>query len=566
MLLLSLLAPSAFAQTLHYQGDIQGGMAIDGSGVSTAYAGTTTLYTGDTLDITIPSTATVKEVWAVVTAKASGFNGDPATTTVINGVYLSSGTYVSASGYHRVYKLDPATFGITKAGSYSYQEQDKADSGYQGGAGTVGTTLAVIYEDTTLSGYRHIVFGTHYTANGSWTITGLPTTKGGDKVLYSQTVGWECSDEQDGTMTIGSTVTTAYAGGRDDGKNFTAACGSQDWNSLFTAGSFGINNSDELIGVDGDEPDSESSSGTSNNSLRSDELWRVTYAKTGSLAVKYAKSDSDGYTSAFGLVIDLETDGDGVNNDDDNCPDVSNADQADADGDGDGDACDTCTDVDGDTYGDGAYSASTCTDDCDDDDASIYPGASDAWYDGVDANCDGANDYDRDGDGTTSSSYGGTDCNDNNSSVNTSATETYYDGVDANCDGKSDYDKDGDGTDSSSYGGTDCNDNNSSVNTGATETYYDGVDANCDGKSDYDKDGDGTDSSSYGGTDCNDNNASVNTSATETYYDGVDANCDGKSDYDKDGDGTDSSSYGGTDCNDNNASVNTSATETYYDG
>ena len=128
----------------------------------------------------------------------------------------------------------------------------------------------MIYEDKTLSGYRHVVFGSYYTLNGSWTITGLPTTSGGDKVLFSQTIGWECSDEQDGTMTIGGTVTTAYAGGRDDGKNYTTSCGAQDWNSLFTAGSFGINNSDELVGVDGDEPDSEPSTGTSNNSYSGD--------------------------------------------------------------------------------------------------------------------------------------------------------------------------------------------------------------------------------------------------------------------------------------------------------
>ena len=37
--------------------------------------------------------------------------------------------------------------------------------------------------------------------------------------------------------------------------------------------------------------------------------------------------------------------------------------------------------------------------DCNDEDASIYVGADDTWYDGIDSNCDGANDYDQDGDG-----------------------------------------------------------------------------------------------------------------------------------------------------------------------
>ena len=48
---------------------------------------------------------------------------------------------------------------------------------------------------------------------------------------------------------------------------------------------------------------------------------------------------------AFELEV-LDTDGDGIADDDDNCPDIPNADQADTDGDGQGDACDP--DIDGD--------------------------------------------------------------------------------------------------------------------------------------------------------------------------------------------------------------------------
>jgi hypothetical protein len=40
-----------------------------------------------------------------------------------------------------------------------------------------------------------------------------------------------------------------------------------------------------------------------------------------------------------------DTDGDGLNNLDDNCPTVSNPGQADRDGDGVGDACDACPDM-----------------------------------------------------------------------------------------------------------------------------------------------------------------------------------------------------------------------------
>ena len=37
--------------------------------------------------------------------------------------------------------------------------------------------------------------------------------------------------------------------------------------------------------------------------------------------------------------------------------------------------------------------------DCDDTDSAVNPGETETWYDGVDADCDGASDYDQDGDG-----------------------------------------------------------------------------------------------------------------------------------------------------------------------
>ncbi len=63
---------------------------------------------------------------------------------------------------------------------------------------------------------------------------------------------------------------------------------------------------------------------------------------------------------AWQIELPVDTDGDGVNNDVDNCPDVANPDQADSDGDGIGDACDNCPtvynpdqlDSDGDGIGD----------------------------------------------------------------------------------------------------------------------------------------------------------------------------------------------------------------------
>ena len=78
--------------------------------------------------------------------------------------------------------------------------------------------------------------------------------------------------------------------------------------------------------------------------------------------------------------------------------------------------------------------------DCDDADPTIYPGAADTWYDGVDSDCDGASDFDADGDGDDAVAFGGGDCDDEDASVGTTITETYYDGIDSDCDCASDYD------------------------------------------------------------------------------------------------------------------------------
>ncbi|MCE7938147.1 hypothetical protein DCC79_07230 [bacterium] len=64
-----------------------------------------------------------------------------------------------------------------------------------------------------------------------------------------------------------------------------------------------------------------------------------------------ADLDDDG----IGDACDADRDGDGIDDDEDNCPAVSNADQGDYDGDGDGDACDADDDNDGVLDGDDAY-------------------------------------------------------------------------------------------------------------------------------------------------------------------------------------------------------------------
>ena len=102
------------------------------------------------------------------------------------------------------------------------------------------------------------------------------------------------------------------------------------------------------------------------------------------------------------------------------------------------------------------------------------------------------NEDDADGDGQSIEEG---DCDDNNPDVYLGAEEEYYDGVDANCDGQDDYDADGDGyglaTDfvqacvdaSRVLDNTDCNDDPEdgySINSEADEI-CDGIDNDCDG-------------------------------------------------------------------------------------
>lgn len=122
------------------------------------------------------------------------------------------------------------------------------------------------------------------------------------------------------------------------------------------------------------------------------------------------------------------------------------------------DSPDTCAVTDGDDDDDGYTSAYFDGEDCDDLDATINPGVTDVWYDGVDSDCGGEDDYDADGDGHRSEDYGGDDCDDLDATINPDETETWYDGVDSDCGGEDDYDADGDGFRSEDYGGSDCDD------------------------------------------------------------------------------------------------------------
>jgi hypothetical protein len=123
------------------------------------------------------------------------------------------------------------------------------------------------------------------------------------------------------------------------------------------------------------------------------------------------------------------------------------------------------------------------------------------------------------------------DCNDNDASVNPGAIEIPYNGIDENCNGMTDDDD----LDVDGYGASaDCNDQDASINPGATEITYNGIDENCNGMTDdddLDKDG-------YASIDdCNDNDASINPGAVEIYNNNIDENCNGMAD-DATGDST----------------------------
>ncbi|MCK6502029.1 FG-GAP-like repeat-containing protein, partial [Myxococcota bacterium] len=98
--------------------------------------------------------------------------------------------------------------------------------------------------------------------------------------------------------------------------------------------------------------------------------------------------------------------------------------------------------TDEDLDGDGSIGG-VCPEDCDDLDPDAFPGNEETWYDGVDGDCAGGNDFDADGDGFDSADHGGEDCDDGDAAVYPGAPDDPYDRVDSDCDGVNDSDGDG---------------------------------------------------------------------------------------------------------------------------
>ncbi|WP_452228556.1 MULTISPECIES: putative metal-binding motif-containing protein [unclassified Lacinutrix] len=186
-------------------------------------------------------------------------------------------------------------------------------------------------------------------------------------------------------------------------------------------------------------------------------------------------------------------------------------------------------DIDQDGYGDASVSPTSYTandapanyvmdnTDCNDNDATAYPGATEIPDNAIDEDCNGYISItlfvDADGDGfgnpnttevvdllvgesiPSGYSYYAGDCNDNDANTNPLADEVLGNGMDDNCDGETDIieyytDADGDGYGAGAalpppaagvHNNLDCDDTNANIHPYTREFLNDGIDSNCDG-------------------------------------------------------------------------------------
>lgn len=172
----------------------------------------------------------------------------------------------------------------------------------------------------------------------------------------------------------------------------------------------------------------------------------------------YADADSDGYGTASTASACAAPDGfaPAGGDCDDSRPGVNpggvelcNGQDDDCDGKADGaDSLDAATwypDDDADGFGDETRATVACeapadtwilaAGDCDDASANAFPGGTETWYDGIDGDCLGGDDFDADADGHASDAFSGEDCDDADAWVNPDRPEACGDGVDNDCDG-----------------------------------------------------------------------------------------------------------------------------------
>ena len=194
--------------------------------------------------------------------------------------------------------------------------------------------------------------------------------------------------------------------------------------------------------------------------------------------------------------------------------------------------------------------------DCDDKDATVYPGAVDTPGDGIDQDCDGVDAPfpDNDLDGYSAD----VDCNDANPTIHPNAVEA-DDGIDNNCNVQVDEGLDADGDGFTPVYGADCNDANPTIHPNAVEA-DDGIDNNCNAQVDEGLDADGDGFTPVYGADCNDANPTIHPNAVEA-GDGIDNNCNAQVDEGLDADGDGFTPVFGGDCNDADATINPNAVE-----